>query len=307
MRLLITGGTGFIGQHLITKLLVEGNVNVTLLLREQYSQLTTHPLPEPLQKTRPHFGVVYADLRNYRQTARAIREAAPEAVLHLAAAGVSDPFLGVETAVRHNLNGTLNLLRACFESNHTVKKLVMSRTPGELTHLNVYATSKLAAWSFCQMYVHTHRWPIVGAMIYQAFGPGQSSRSLIPSAIEAALAGDDFPMTEGKQAKDWIYISDVVDGLLATLRSELPLGSSVDLGSGKATAVAEVVQTIYRLAESEGKPLIGALPTRPGEVEEQKADVTLTRELIGWETAVSLENGLHNSIEKAKRVRNLLL
>ncbi len=296
MKLLITGGTGFIGQHLVQELVRSEDVAVTLLLREAYSHADISPLPPSLAKLRNNFDVVYADLRNFQLTSRAIREAEPEAVLHLAAAGVSDPFLGVETAVRHNLNGTVNLLRACFETNHTVKKILVSRTPGELTHLNVYATSKLAAWNFCQMYVRTHQWPIFGAMIFQAYGMGQTTRSLIPATIQSALAHEDFPMTEGKQAKDWIYISDVVDGLIATLKADTPYGTSVDIGSGQPTAVSEIVRKIYTLSRSDGKPLIGALPSRPGEVQVQQANALRTEELIGWKTAVSLDEGLQKTI-----------
>lgn len=298
MQILVTGGTGFIGQHLVTKLLARQNTAVTLLLREAYSHVDISPLPPALAALRDQFQIVYADLRNYQLTARAVREAAPDAVIHLAAAGVSEPFLGVETAVRHNLNGTVNLLRACFEATHTCKKLITSRTPGELTNLNVYATSKAAAWNFCQMYVRTHSWPIVGAMVFQAYGPGQTERSLVPAAIRAALAGQDFPMTEGKQAKDWIYIADVVDGFLATLDAQLPAGSSVDIGAGQPLSVADVVTTIYDLVNGEGKPLIGALPTRPGEVEVQQANRIKTSEQTGWETAVSLQNGLRQTIKQ---------
>jgi nucleoside-diphosphate-sugar epimerase len=225
-----------------------------------------------------------------------VREAQPDAVIHLAAAGVSEPFLGIETAVRHNINGTINLLRACFESNRTCKKLITSRTPGELTNLNVYATSKAAVWNFCQMYVRTHQWPIIGSMVFQAYGPGQTHRSLVPAAIQAALAEQDFPMTAGAQAKDWIYISDVVDGFLATLDANLPNGSSVDLGAGRPVAVADVVTEIFRLVDGAGKPLIGALPSRPGEVQVQQADRVQTKAQTGWETAVSLSQGLQQTI-----------
>ncbi|MEM7331064.1 MAG: GDP-mannose 4,6-dehydratase [Chloroflexota bacterium] len=305
MNVLLTGATGFIGQHLVEKLLSDGETVVTLLLREAYSHTDISPLPATLAKYRKQFNVVYADLRNFQLTSRALREAQPDAVIHLAAAGVSDPFLGVETAVRHNLTGTVNLLRACFETNHSVKKIVVSRTPGELTHLNVYATSKLAAWNFCQMYVRTHQWPIIGAMIFQAFGHGQTTRSLVPSAIKAALSHQDFPMTEGKQAKDWIYISDVVDGLLATLHADIPAGTTIDLGSGQPTAVFEIVQKIYAISQSNGQPLIGAIPSRPGEVQIQQADSTRTEALTGWKTAVSLEQGLSQTIQNISVPKSL--
>jgi nucleoside-diphosphate-sugar epimerase len=132
---------------------------------------------------------------------RAIAQAAPTAVIHLAAAGVRDPFLPLNTALRHNLHGTLNLLHAAFESYRGVEQLIIGRTPGEISKMNVYAASKAAAWGFCEMYGRTHQWPIHGGMIFQAYGPGQSAQNLIPAAIHAALANQDFPMSSGAQPK----------------------------------------------------------------------------------------------------------
>ncbi|MCA9920346.1 MAG: NAD(P)-dependent oxidoreductase, partial [Anaerolineales bacterium] len=157
MRILITGATGFVGQTLVPYLLHEGHEPV-LLVRETYGMGT--PLPPSLQAERPKLALVYADLRNFSLTARAVREAAPEVVLHLAAQGATEPFLDPHTAVRHNLTGTLNLLRAYFEQSPAPpQRLVIARTPGEQSKMNVYAASKAAAWGFCEMYACTQGWP----------------------------------------------------------------------------------------------------------------------------------------------------
>ncbi|MCH8922589.1 MAG: aminotransferase class I/II-fold pyridoxal phosphate-dependent enzyme [Planctomycetes bacterium] len=135
----------------------------------------------------------------------------PNRVFHLAAAGVSDPFLDVRVALRVNLDGTLNLLRAVAGS----APVIVARTPGERAALNVYATSKAAAWQFCRMYHRTESWPIIGAMIFSAYGAGQNPRNVIPSALAAARAGRDFPMSPGEQQRDWVAVTDVVAALVA--------------------------------------------------------------------------------------------
>jgi UDP-glucose 4-epimerase len=147
------------------------------------------------------------------------------------------------------------------------------------------------------MYGRTQQWPIQGAVIFQAYGPGQSPRNLIPAAVTAALAGEDFPMTAGQQQRDWIEVSDVVGGMTAVLDSNLPPGETVDLGSGQTTSIADVVQLIYQLAGKGGNPLIGVLPSRPGEEATQVADAARTRELVGWGTAVSLADGLRKMVK----------
>lgn len=296
MRVLVTGATGFIGQNLIAHLLEQEQITLILLLREQYSQ--GRGLPATLAPLRPQFEVVYADLRNLPLTLRAVQMAEPDAVLHLAAVGATDPFLNVQTALRHNLDGMLNLLQACFAQTQTTRQVVVARTPGEKQAMNVYAASKAAAWKFCQMYGRTHQWPIHGAMIYQCYGPGQPAHALIPAAMRAALAGTDFPMTVGTQERDWVYVSDVARGLTAMLHSRetagkmLPPGTTIDLGTGHLTSVANVVRQIYNRVALGGRPLIGVLPSRPGEDPLQVADTAETRRLLGWETAVSLSDGL---------------
>lgn len=285
----MTGATGFIGRHLVQHL-VESGREVTILVREAYGM--GEPLPKPLATLRPHIRAVYADLRNASLTVRAVKEAKPEHIIHLAAAGTTDPFLPVNDALRHNLQGTLNLLRAAFERTFTTRQVIIARTPGERSAMNVYAASKAAAWSFCQMYARTQTWPVHGAMIFQAYGPGQPGKTLVPAAFAAALAGNDFPMTSGDQERDWIYIQDVVEGVAAMMRCELEPGSTVELGTGQATSVVEVVHRIYALADCGGRPRPGALPDRPGETPIQVADAASTRALIGWKASHSLSRGL---------------
>lgn len=292
LRILVTGATGFIGRALVPHLLRQGYA-VTALAREGYAE---SGWPLELTAVRPHLDVVYADLRNFQLTARAVRDAQPDVVIHLAAVGVADPFLPVDTAVRHNLTGTLNLLRACFEKTLTTRQLIIARTPGEWASMNVYAASKAAAWNFCEMYGRTQNWPIRGAMIFQAYGPGQSPRNLIPAAIIAARAGQDFPMTAGTQQRDWIYVTDVAAGLTAMIGAPLTPGETIELGGGQATSLLDVVQLIYQLTGRGGRPLPGVLPSRPGEVEVQVANAVYARERIGWSTAVTLEEGIKKVI-----------
>jgi UDP-glucose 4-epimerase len=296
MRILVTGATGFIGRHLVHELAEQGQ-SIAILLRDTYSG--GRLLPPQLKKVRPQLDVVYADLRNYNLTTRALREASPEFVVHLAAAGVNEPFLAIDNALRHNLNGTINLLRACFEGAGAgrISRVIVARTPGESSAMNIYAASKAASWKFCQMYARTQRWPIAGARIFQAYGPDQSIRALVPSAIRAALSEEKFPMTAGTQKRDWIYVDDVVKGIACALETDLVPGTTFDLGTGRLTSVADVVRCVFELVGGDGQPLVGALPERAGEEARQAPDLERTRELLGWKSQVSLKDGLQRVID----------
>jgi nucleoside-diphosphate-sugar epimerase len=301
VKILVTGATGFVGRALVPFLAQQPDVELSILVRELYGQVDLRPFPTPLQTIRSQLHVVYADLRNFQLTSRAIAEADPTHVIHLAAAGVTDPFLGLDTALRHNLTGTLNLARACFQIRQGVQQLIVARTPGERTSMNMYAASKAAAWNFCEMYGRTHHWPIYGAMIFQAYGPGQSPRNLIPAAIAAAQAGQDFPMTSGTQQRDWLYIDDLVAGLSAMLQAKLSPAETVELGSGVATSAAKIAQQIYEMVGGVGRPLIGVRPNRPGEETVQLANAQLTRQQINWQATTPLPHGLAQTIHALKK------
>lgn len=164
--------------------------------------------------------------------------------------------------------------------------------------MNVYAASKAAAWDFCRMYVRTSQWPILGAMVFQAYGEGQPLNALIPSALEAASLGQDFPMTNGAQKRDWICVEDVVSGLIATMEAQLSPGTTIDLATGKLTSVAEVVRQIYQLVGRGGQPQMGLLPGRPGEELYQEADIERTCALIGWRSKIPLAEGLNRLVSE---------
>jgi nucleoside-diphosphate-sugar epimerase len=293
MRVLVTGATGFIGRTLVKRLL--GHGHDPILLVEDSGAAEGH-LETGVNN---HQGVDFTfsgDLRNRNQIIEIVRASKPDKVIHLAAVGVTDPFLDYQSALEHNLLGTLNLLHALFESgkeSSSAKQIIVARTPGEAENMNVYAASKAAVWAFCSMYARTRYWPISGAVIFQAYGPGQPSHTLVPAALKAALVGEDFRMTYGDQQRDWIFIEDVADGLIAALDTYLAPGESFDLGTGITTSLLEVVRRVYRIVDRGGAPNPGAMPDRPGEAKTQIADANRTEQLTGWRSSISLDEGLH--------------
>jgi nucleoside-diphosphate-sugar epimerase len=295
-RVLVTGGTGFLGQHLTRRLVERGaKVTVTLCDSDGPEQIATLP-----QKV----GRLDGDVRHEEQMQWVIETVAPDTVFHLAAVGVNDFFIAAEVALQVNLHGTLNLLRAVQRAG--VRRIVVAGTCyeyGEGSALdpgNVYAASKVAAWAFCRMHYRAFGTPVVVVRPFNVYGPGQDERALIPSAIRAALSGQDFPTTPGEQQRDFIYVDDLIEGFLCVALADGVEGQSLDLGTGQATAIREVARRIFDLVGVPERLQVGALPYRPGVVWELVADAARTTRLTGWRAQVGLEQGLRATIEEVK-------
>ncbi len=298
-RILITGATGFIGRYLTGRLVEAG------------AEVWTTGLPDeqPPSGTTCHLSL---DVRDADAVRAVVAEAAPQVVFHLAAVGVTDPGVDPALALAVNGGGTVHLLEALREWD--VRRIVLVGTCYEygareaiegLDPFNAYAASKVAAWAFGRMYWRAHGLPVVTVRPFQVYGPGQPMHTLIPAAIRAALTGEDFPMTPGEQERDFVYVEDVVEGMLAAATAPDIEGQSLDLGTGQAHAVREVVERIWALTGARGRILAGALPYRAGEVMHLVADADRTARLTGWRARVGLEEGLRRTIGWAREVRNV--
>ena len=303
-RVLVTGATGFIGQRLVRRLVALG--------ARVYAGAAPDEEPErvaglPIQVERLIF-----DLRDAGAVQAAVAEAVPQFVFHLAAVGVTDPAVDPALALAVNAGGTIHLLEAlrgqnvrrvvlvgtCYEYGAS-QQLAVSGQPSVIEGLdpfNAYAASKVAAWAFGRMYWRAHGLPVVTVRPFQVYGPGQPAHTLIPAAIGAALAGEDFPMTPAEQERDFVYVEDVVSGLLAAADAPGVEGEGLDLGTGIARPIRQVIQRVWELAGGTGRVLPGALPYRPGEVMRIVADADRTARLTGWRAQVGLEEGLRRTI-----------
>ena len=211
-RVLVTGAAGFVGRKLVSLLATAG---AELSILDAPAADLSGILDLSSQ-------VWPADICDPEAVRLCVQSGQPEYVFHLAAVGVTDPFLSLERALAVNLHGSLNLFQACFGGAPAAApvKLVHTGTPyeygagrlAEPAPINPYAASKAAAFAVARMLQRTQNWPIVTVRPFQIYGPGQSEQALIPSAIHAALAGRPFRMTGGEQKRDLIFLDDVVRG-----------------------------------------------------------------------------------------------
>jgi nucleoside-diphosphate-sugar epimerase len=138
--------------------------------------------------------------------------------------------------------------------------------------------------------------PIVLARVFMVYGPAQGDRSkLIPYVIDSLLRGQSPRVSSGTRLVDWIYVSDVVEGLVAMAVAPGIEGSTVDVGSGQLTSIRGIVEALTRLVDVGLEPAFGARPERPME-SERAADADAAFRAIGWRAAIPLDEGLRRTI-----------
>ena len=292
-QIFLTGATGFIGRRLVKRLVAAGADVSALVLPGEEDLLPdgVHALP--------------GDVTAADTVAQAMAAVRPKLVVHLAAVGITNPGLPFTTACHVNVGGTINVLDA-VRNIPAIQRIILvgssyeygaRRADDSLDPFNAYSASKVAAWAFARAAYNAWSAPVVWMRPFQVYGLGQRDKALIPAAIHAALSGDDFRMTAGDQQRDFIYVEDVIQGLLAAATAPNIEGRALDLGTGQLHRIRSVVERIWALSGAQGHILAGALPYRPGEVPAIPADAARTQRLTGWEAQTGLDEGLQQTIE----------
>lgn len=286
MRVLVTGGSGFLGSHLCRALHTRGD-----------AVFAVSRVPRPARAGEPSW--LRADLADYDALRWAWRAARPDVVFHLTTHGVGSPEIGqVQPTLRNDLIATVNVLEAAAREG--CRRLVLAASLDEptsprATPATPYAAAKWAATGYARMFYALYGTPVVITRPYMSYGPGQRAHKLVPHVIRALLDGRPPTLSSGRRLVDWIYIDDVVRGLL--LAGERPgiEGAELDLGSGELVSVREVVE---RLMDIIGATAVefGTIRDRPREIE-RRADALATFNVLGWRAEVSLDEGLRNTVE----------
>ncbi len=285
LRVLVTGATGFIGRHLCRKLVELG--------------VATHGLSRSASEATVPGGVIpiAADVTQRKDVVEALEQLRPSHVLHLAAAGVNQPFL--EETLQVNVGGTLNVLEASQAVQ--VQRFVQVGTCYEYTadpdQASTYAASKLKSWRTWHAYVTAHPMETAALRLFHVYGPAQPATGLIASAILAALRGERFEMTPGEQERDFVYIEDVVEALVAALTMSLSGVETYDVGTGSGCSVRSVVRRIFEKVGGEGEVLVGALPYRSREIMRLVANPRPAARDLAWQARTNLETGLTLTID----------
>ena len=162
--------------------------------------------------------------------------------------------------------------------------------------ISPYSFGKVASTHFLQMLHRTENFPAVMLRLFLTYGPGQNNKRFLPQIIQGCLDDKSFPTSAGEQLRDFCFITDIAEGTFKALNSPQAFGEVINLASGKAISIREMIEKITQMV-GKGKPEFGAFPYRVGENMGLYADIEKAQNLLGWEPGTSLEEGLKQTID----------
>ncbi len=301
-RVLVTGGSGFIGSHLVKSLLRHGaKVAVTVRYGDVVKNIR-------LADCWSCIDVIEADLRN-RGALEAIRRFEPQVVFHLAAyQHVGQSFGQVEECFDVNAKGTANLFDVCqgvprfvyiaSSEVYGLQETVPFVETMDPSPLSPYAITKYAGEMYCHMKQRIGGdTNVVLLRPFNAFGPYQSTKAIIPELILKCLRGEPIRATPGEQTRDFNFVTNLTDGMLLAAEHQEKIDGPMNIAGGEEVAIRDLVHKVVELTQSRSRVEIGVLPYRPNEIWRMRGDATRARQVLGWSPQVSLDEGLKITVE----------
>ncbi|MDP8293120.1 MAG: GDP-mannose 4,6-dehydratase [Candidatus Orphnella occulta] len=300
-KVLVTGASGFIGSHL-TRLLINEGANVSVVVR--YNSIEHNVRLCSLWEKIELFE---ADIRNI-DSLRPLSKRKFDFVFHLAAYNhVGNSFLHVGEVLDTNSNGTANVLETLdhyerFVYISTSEVYGVQDSVPFIEHkyphpISPYSIGKYTGELYSLMKQREAGRPIVALRPFNAFGPYQSTRAVIPELIVNCLRGVPVLTTEGKQTREFNFVRDLAQGMLLAASSDKAAGEVINLGTGNDIAICDVAKLIHKKTGSKSELKIGALQSRPNEIWKMSSDASKAKKLLGWEPKVDFEEGLDITIE----------
>jgi UDP-glucuronate 4-epimerase len=310
-NILITGGAGFIGSHLVDRLLSEGDWRITVI--DDFNNFYDPSIKRANIETHlasGNYRLVEADIRDYDAMRQTLGDDPFDCVVHLAArAGVrpslTEPRLYVET----NINGTMNLLELAreggtkqfvFGSSSSVygenKKVPFSEDDPIFNPISPYAATKAAGELICHTYSHLYGMRIVCLRFFTVYGARQRPDLAIHKFAKLISSGQTIPVFgDGTTRRDYTYIDDIISGVRAAIDYRQSNYEVINLGESRTVELRELISLLENALGQTAK--IDRQSMQPGDVPQTFADITKARRLLNYHPQTQIEEGIQRFVK----------
>ena len=300
-KILVTGGSGFIGSHLIP-LLAERDYKVYTLERH----VTGRYVLGPARTT------VYGDIRDSFVIRKIIKEIQPEAVIHLAAISpVAYSYDHPQEVLEVNTLGTINLAEACLREVPHFKHFLYAGTSeeygnqtefpikedAELRPNSPYSVSKVAADKYLQYMRGAYEFPVTVLRPFNTYGRKEDTHFVVERALTQMLRGKTVMLGDPTPVRDLMYVEDHVNAYLTCLNNEKAIGEVFNFCTGRGVTVEEAINLLAKLTGFDGEILWNTIPARPLDIQKLIGSPEKAKRILGWQPKYSLEEGLKLSVE----------
>lgn len=307
-RVLVTGAGGFIGSHLVEELVAMG-AKITCFLRYN-SRNDLGSLEFLPKKVLKNIEIVWGDLKDSDAVEKAGNR--KQVVFHLGAL-ISIPYsyCNPRDFVQTNILGTLNILMAALK-NQKLEKIILAsssevygtarKIPIDEQHplqaQSPYSATKIGADKLALSFHLSFGLPLCLLRPFNTYGPRQSARAVIPTIITQLLKGDRINLGNLEPVRDFLYISDTVQGFIAAAQSDRVVGKEINIGSGEGISINNLVKKTQKIAHKDARIVVEKARMRPdkSEVFNLVCNNYSARRLLGWRPRVSLDKGLELTI-----------
>jgi len=314
-NILVTGGAGFIGSHLVDSLLAENRWKVTVVddFNDFYDPAIKHANADRAAKN-PNYRLVEADIRDQAALAKVFEQGAFQVIVHLAArAGVRPSLEQPQLYAETNINGTLNLLELArrhgitqfvFGSSSSVyginAKVPFSEDDPIRQPISPYAATKGAGELLCHTYTHLYGIRSVCLRFFTVYGPRQRPDLAIHKFAKLISEGKPIPVFgDGTTRRDYTFVDDIIAGVRASIDY---VGDAtkrdyevINLGESRTVELRELISLLEK--ELDLQAVIDRKPLQPGDVPQTFADISKARELLGYNPQTQIEEGIKRFVE----------
>lgn len=310
-RILVTGGNGFVGKHLIPKIL-ELDYDVYCLERFVTGRYVLGA--ERYVKT------VFGDLKDYFAVRNIIRDVKPEYIIHLASISpVSYSYEHPNEVIETNFLGTVNLAEACLREIPQFKQFLFAGTSeeygnqedfpiketAELRPNSPYAVSKVASDKYLRYMNDAYGFPVTILRNFNTYGRKDNTHFVVERTIVQMLNNKDVYLGDPKPIRDFLYIDDHVNSYLVCLGNEKVVGDVFNYCTGRGVSIEQLINYISELLDFQGKIVWYSIPERPLDIKKLVGDNTKAKSIINWKPVYTLEEGLKLTVnfwkEKIKK------